>query len=758
MMKTFLFAVALASLAVAGGCATGGNGVVPPPVTIDVTITSPSDTSPLALYPTEPVTITAKVSNATTTAVTWSLSGTSCTGSACGTLTPTNPAPTPATAAYKAPSTPISGVTVTATLAADSTKTGTLSMTVVDVTSDVAPATLSVGQGLTQTFTAVAVPDVAGTQNFTWTCTAGGAPCGANDLVQDPNVSGLAYYTANDSCNTKGCVQISAAAKLASPTACAGASAGNCTIAKATPVASRVSGTYAFRFSGYDSSNDAVAVAGTFTVAANGSISGVEDELTRSGASTGISITGGSYTPNTSDLNNSNNAGTLTLTLPSGVYPNRYQVVLDGAGDIEMIESDGKGTGSGTAQISSDPSKVFPKSPSPIFAFGFTGVDSALSRVGYAGLITMNPDLSVSSGLIDVNDNGNSTNSICGSGAPPCAVTGSYKSNSNGSWLLTLSTSSATMKFHFYVASGGAGKTDPLTLYAISTDGGAIPAVSGTMVLEDSSLTYDNAHFKGTSVTALTGTALTATATCPAPPCANVSLTLGTTDGNGKFSGVFDQNSAGTILSVPQITNGVCVPASCNFSYTYAASGTSGRYIFNLLGDPTATTPVAPLPFVLYATGGNRGFLLDTSSRSVITGTMSPQGKTAFGFPGSALPSTFAAATTSSGSSAVNAIAANLLLTWVNTGTCTATCVNGTQYDAANPAGVPVTGANPGYTMQTLGNGTIALAAPSAQNYVIYAVDTSGCTNSSPVCAVLDFLMMDVDKTNPNASIIFAQQ
>ena len=69
-----------------------------------------------------------------------------------------------------------------------------------------------------------------------------------------------------------------------------------------------------------------------------------------------------------------------------------------------------------------------------------------------------------------------------------------------------------------------------------------------------------------------------------------------------------------------------------------------------------------------------------------------------------------------------------------------------------------MTGANPGYTMQTPGNGTIALTAPSAQNYVIYAVDTSGCTNSSPVCAVLDFLMMDVDKTNPNASIIFAQQ
>ena len=76
----------------------------------------------------------------------------------------------------------------------------------------------------------------------------------------------------------------------------------------------------------------------------------------------------------------------------------------------------------------------------------------------------------------------------------------------------------------------------------------------------------------------------------------------------------------------------------------------------------------------------------------------------------------------------------------------------------ANPAGETVTGANPGYTLQSTGNGTIVLTAPSAQNYVIYVIDTSGCTKTSPVCAVQDFLMMDVDKTNPNASIIFAQQ
>lgn len=742
-MKTLLFAAALASLALAGGCATGGNGAIP---VIDVAITSPSSANSSALYPTETVTVTATVSNWKTTAVTWSLSGANCTGSACGTLTPTTPAPTPATASYVAPATPVSGVKITAVvMPADPAKTtGTLSITVIDVTADVAPATLSVGQGLTQTFTAVAVPDDTATQTFTWTCMASGVKCA--NFTQDPKVSGLAYYTAQDNCGSS-CVQISAAATL-DPTACSN-NPKNCTVATATPVPSRVSGTYAFRFSGYDSSNRAVAVAGTFS-ASNGTItSGTEDELTSSGpASHGI--TGGAYTPISSSDPNSNNAGTLTLTLPSGVYPNRYQVVLDGAGDLKMIESDGHGTGSGIAQISpSDPTKVFKGAQT--FAFGFTHVDSAGS-VGYVGVLPMNGTVAggtVAGGFMDVNDNGNSANSICGT--PPCAVTGTYTQTGTTSWHLAL-TSPVNMGFDFFIASGTTSKATPLTFYAISTDPG-LPAVSGTMVLQDSSQTYNNAAFKGTSVSALTGTVLAATATCTSPPCANVSLVLSATDGNGNISGQFDQNNGGVILSAAQFP-----PSSGTNNYTYAASGTSGRYTLNLLGDPTATTPVPPIPFVLYATGANRGFLLDTSSQSVITGTMSPQGKTAIGFPGSALPSTFAAATTGNGSSAVDAIAANLLLTWVNTGTCTATCVDGFQYDSNGTNSGTVTGANPGYTMQTRGNGTIVLTAPSAQNYVIYAVDTSGCTNSSPVCAVLDFLMMDVDKTNPNASIIFAQQ
>ncbi len=62
------------------------------------------------------------------------------------------------------------------------------------------------------------------------------------------------------------------------------------------------------------------------------------------------------------------------------------------------------------------------------------------------------------------------------------------------------------------------------------------------------------------------------------------------------------------------------------------------------------------------------------------------------------------------------------------------------------------------YTLSDDFTGTIALTAPSAQNYVIYVVDTVGCTGQNPACSVQDFLMIDVDKTNPDPSIIFAHQ
>jgi hypothetical protein len=726
MINKCLFAVALLSLALAVGCAKGGNGV--PPVVPTVAV-APSGVADNQIYPTQTFTVTATTTDPQFAPVTWSLNGSGWT--MISSAPPNAAAQVSATAIYQAPATVGSQATVTATLVSDTSITGPATLTVADIFTQVTPSTLSVGTGLAQQFTAVAVPNDA-PQTFTWTCTAAGNPCAS--FVQNPNVPGAYVYTADDNCSGS-CIQISAAAPL-DPSACVN-NAKSCTMAKFPLVASRVTGIYAFQFSGYDASNHAVSVAGTFTASATGTItSGVEDELTSNGPVQNA-ITGGSYTPTSSDPHNSNNAGTLTLT--TGTYPDKFQVVLNGAGNLEMIESDGHGVGSGIAQKAAS-SSIF--SGDQTYAFGFTGVDSSGDRVGYVGILPMNGSGTIASGQMDTNDNG-SASSICGTG--PCSVAGTYAASPTyqGLWHMTITAGSATsMGFDFFISAGTATKTNPLTFYAISTDAVAMhPAVSGTMVLQDSTQTYNNADFNGTSVSTLTGTGPNAANT-------NVSLTLGTTDGSGDFIGYFDQNNAGAILSSVQFPGVSQSPSP----YTYTASGTTGRYTFNMLGNPGSSPVVAPLPFVLYASGQNRGFLLDQSSTSVMTGTMNPQGK-GIPFGDSDLPGTFAAATTSSGGSTVTPIAANLLL--VYPGGTTTNVVSGTQY----PSAQTVTGT---YTFATgpegLGIGTVTLTAPSAENYVIYVLGTSGCTNATPFCAIENFLMLDEDTSNKNPSVIFAQQ
>ncbi len=708
MIKNCLFAAALLSLALAGGCAKGGNGTGSG-ITVSV-----GDGNIPAIYPNQQLTFTATVTGTTNKTVTWSLSGTACTGTGnpCGTIDK-NTGAYVAPAAVPSPAT----VTITATSAADSTATGGLQVHIVLISVTVTPTTVTVGQNLVQEFTAVAVPDDA-PQTFTWTCTPSGS-CGS--LVQDPNVSGLAVYAAPA---TNGPVVVAATSTVQQSPAAVGQ-------AKVTVATSRLAaGTYAFRFSGYDTSNNPVAAAGSFILTANGTITaGVEDALSASGPHQ-YPITQVLYSP----ISKNNNLGTLTLSL-SGGPTNVYTAVLTSSGIIRMIEADSAGTGSGVLQKSAA-NTVF-DAGAQTFVFGFTGVDKATAgnRVGYVGILPMDGSGKITGGLFDTNDNGIN---VCG--AQPCNVSStSTYSQPNANlptwWQMTLS-SVSTQKFDFFV-SGGQTQTktgpNPLTLYVISTDpiDGAHPALSGSMVYQVP-MTYNNAAFSGTSVSNLTGTN------------ANVSLTLGTTDGTsggtggaGGFTGTFDQNDNGAIVSVP---------ATKPFSYTYVATGTTnGRYTFQMLGNPTANPVVAPLPFVLYASGANRGFLLDQSSAAVMTGTMDPQPSKASYAP-TELPGTYASATISNSDSSIAPVVQNLLLT--STGGATYN-VAGTQ----NPGNLMLSGGK--YTMTGTGVGTITLTAPpppTAATNVIYAIDFDAVNS-----VVTDFMMMGTTSGTPS-SIMFAQQ
>lgn len=706
MIKNCLFAMALLSLALAGGCAKGGNGLGSG---ISVTI---SDGNLAVFYVTQVVQFTAKVTGTSNTAVTWTMTGTACTGNPnpCGTIDANGKYTAPATAPNPAQ------VTFTATSQADSTRSDSVTVTIKQITVQITPAPANVGLGLSQQFTAVVVPDDA-PQTVTWTI-ANCPQTGCGSIDQN---SGL--YTAPTT-TVPNPASFSVQAAVPPALDPSGFNQADVTIVKSRLGGnSKVPTTYAFRFSGFNIAG-ATALAGNFVVATDGRTiaSGVEDELTTSGPQH-ITITGGSYTPV------SNNQGTITLS--SGATSNTYTVVFDANGDIQMIESDSNGKGSGVIEQVASPTKLNTAALLGSFVLGFTGMDVSLKRVGYAAFLPMDGAGCIGNGtacsggtpgFIDINDDG--TASSAGD------VTGIYSmTNGVGSMQLTSAALGKTFNFNLYGVAGQLTGNNPLTLFAISTDLiGNAPAVSGTVVFQDpKGAPYNNATLKGTSVSGLTGVdSTTGTNT-------NVALTIATTDSSGNISGTFDQNNAGTITGPAQaFGNG----------YKYSAAGCTGcgRYTVNLLGNPTANPPV-PMQFILYASGANRGFLLDQSSKSVMTGTMDLQLKN-HTFAASEIAGTYAAAVTSSGTSGVDPIAANLLLTWVNTGACSAQCVNGTQY-VGTLAGVTLTGA---YTLMGTGAGTITLTAPSAQNYVIYAIDLS------------HFLMMDVDKSNTQSSIIFAQQ
>src|ERR1700675_2239867 len=114
MIKNCLFAMALLSLALAGGCAKGGNGTGSG---ISVTV---SDTPNIRVfYVTQVVQFTPTVTGTSNTAVTWTLTnnGVDCTNATlCGSIDGTGKYTAPATA----PNPP--KITVTATSQADTTK------------------------------------------------------------------------------------------------------------------------------------------------------------------------------------------------------------------------------------------------------------------------------------------------------------------------------------------------------------------------------------------------------------------------------------------------------------------------------------------------------------------------------------------------------------------------------------------------------------------------------------------------------------
>jgi hypothetical protein len=154
------FSVLIVISAALVGCG-GGGGKTPPPV---VSITLSPHSSNVTAGQTQQ--FTATVSGSSNTSVSYALSGSGCTGAACGTISAagiyTAPSPIPASAT----------VTVVATAVADTTKTASSTITQVPVAVSITPSTQSLRGADTQQFTAT-ITGYSDT-SVTWTVTGSG--------------------------------------------------------------------------------------------------------------------------------------------------------------------------------------------------------------------------------------------------------------------------------------------------------------------------------------------------------------------------------------------------------------------------------------------------------------------------------------------------------------------------------------------------------------------------------------------------------
>lgn len=443
---------------------------------------------------------TATVSGTADTAVEWSVSGTGCAGSGCGTIS--------STGLYTAPNSVPTQVTVTVTSLANLNASASATVTIATpVVVTISPTTTIVALSTQQQFQV----GVTGSKNTAVTWSVSGSGC-AGSACGTISSSGL--YTAPSSLPSPATVTVKATSQA---DASAFASA---TISLVGSDNSKLAGHYAFSFTGYNS-NGAYLAVGSFVADGNGKLtSGMEDVNDINAPSTHLAIAG------TYQVNN-DNRGTMTIIGPLGTFTYKFALNSRGtkASFISFDQSGVRGSGMFERQDTGafDPS---------VFANGYvmalSGQDQSNGRVAALGLIFPDGAGFVSGSTMDLND--------AGSVAPTFAsFFGNYSVAASGRGTLTLAIpalTGGTVDFAFYVVSAN-------EFLLVSTDpigqNGFI--FSGPAEIQNGA-PFSSASFKGSSVFTMTGTHGTA---------GQDVVGQFQFDGSTNVAVTFDENSAGNI-------------------------------------------------------------------------------------------------------------------------------------------------------------------------------------------------------------------
>lgn len=562
MSKILVLVVGFATFLCACGNNYNNNSGNPPPLPVTVSITPAS----VSVQTGSSVQFTATVNNSSNTSVTWQVNGTTGGSSASGMITTGG--------LYTAPATvPSAAVTVTAIAQADMTVSASAAVTVTAATAKVSisPGTATVLAGATQQFTAT-VTGVS-TTAVTWQVngTTGGSPSAGT-------ISAAGLYTAP---------AIPPAHEGVTVTAISQANSADSASAAVTvaPSVATLSGTYAFSFKGYNSLGLLIE-AGSFTADGKGKVtSGEEDVNSGAGVFSAVPVTG-TYTVGT----DGRASLVLTPSGSSGLNPEGFDLVITSGAHARLIRYDGFATGIGEVDLQ-DSSAFNPAALKGNLVISLDGIDvtGTLAADASIGLLAFDGSSAVSSGSLDVNDNGSTSTGN--------AVTGTYtvdSPTSNGRGELTLTGSAGTFDFAFYIVSAG-------QIRLVSAD--ASPVWGGAGAVQTLS-TFTEASLHSGLVFLARGL-----------------------NGSGELvdAGQFISTSAGSIVdgTGDENSNGSVVSAS-PFTGTYTV-GANGYGTLQLTG-----TALGNSDYTFYLTAAGQGALLRTDSSVATIGTLNGQSKTEF--------------------------------------------------------------------------------------------------------------------------------
>ncbi len=549
--------------ALIGNYACDNRTMLHPPPSGAVRISPPSATVDLS----NTQQFTAVVTTSSNQAVNWSLSGTGCSGTECGTIS--------ATGLYRAPDNYLPGAsaTIAATSVVDSSQTGTAAVTINSlVTVAIDPQTQNVDIGSTRQFSAV----VNGSANKAVTWSISGPGCVDNGCGWINETTGV--YTAPDDPPSPATFTITAVSLA--DTAKSGTGSVNVT----TTSNAGFSGRYAFLLNGFEASGSAVAIAGAFISNGQGAISEGVLDINRSTGPQTLTISGGSYSYG------ADNRGRLLLNTAAGSFAFRYAMNAPNlsaqAGRIIAFQPDDPThlTGSGMIKKQSRVA-VFDGD----FAFGFSG-DVTGGRAASVGWLHMDSQAQPPiTGTMDLNLPGSPSRNRTVSGSRLVSGSTTY---ARGEARLD-SGLPAPMNLAFYIISQTEG-----FFITLDSRSSSVPLLSGQALKQ----TGAPIALSGPLVFYLTGLLSPGT-----------SVTIGRFLANGgSLVGVIDQNADGVITSNAPFSGSIAIPNS------------SGRGELNLRVGLTSTD------YTFYLVAPNKAFLMQADASEVGIGFMEAQPGTDF--------------------------------------------------------------------------------------------------------------------------------